>query len=62
MEVPKQLLRLVETWLFAEGWEEIWLTTDPDETMRSVGFYRHLGWCDWKLEPDGDRFMHKKRR
>ena len=43
----------------SEGWEEIWLTTDVDENLRAVGFYRHLGWEDWKFE-DGDRFMRKK--
>ncbi len=57
--IGKRLLSLVEKWLFTEGWKEIWLTTDPDDTMRAVGFYRHLGWRDWKLDPDGDRFMKK---
>ena len=57
--IGRRLLGFVEEWLFAEGWEEIWLTTDPDETFRAVGFYRRLGWRDWKLEPDGDRFMKK---
>jgi ribosomal protein S18 acetylase RimI-like enzyme len=59
--IGKRLLRLVEGWLFSNGWNEIWLTTDPDETLRAVGFYRHLGWIDWKIEPDGDRFMKKRR-
>lgn len=58
--IGKRLLRLVEKWLFSEGWNEIWLTTDPDETIRAVGFYRHLGWMDWKVEPDGDRFMKRR--
>lgn len=57
--IGRRVLTLVEDWLLAEGWHEIWLTTDPDETMRAGGFYRHLGWTDWKLEPDGDRFMRK---
>ena len=57
--IGKRLLTLVEQWLATEGWTEIWLTTDPDETIRAVGFYRHLGWTDWKIEPDGDRFMKK---
>ena len=58
--IGKRLLSLVEDWLFSEGWKEIWLTSDPDETIRAVGFYRHLGWSDWKIEPEGDRFMKKK--
>ena len=58
----KRLLTMVEDWLFSAGWDEIWLTTDPDETVRAVGFYRHLGWRDWKLEPGGgDRYMKKRR-
>ncbi|MEM7392322.1 MAG: GNAT family N-acetyltransferase [Verrucomicrobiota bacterium] len=53
-----QLLQRVEAWLGSEGWNEIWLTTDQDETLRAVGFYRHLGWIDWKFE-HGDRYMKK---
>jgi GNAT superfamily N-acetyltransferase len=56
--IGKQLLRRVEGWLRAEGWREIWLTTDPDERLRAVGFYRHEGWRDWKIE-GGDRYMKK---
>jgi GNAT superfamily N-acetyltransferase len=53
-----RLLRAVETWLFSEGWKEIWLTTDLDPAFRAVGFYRSQGWEDWKLE--ADRFMRKR--
>ena len=56
--IGTELLGLVEDWLRSEGWDEIWLTTDPDETVRAVGFYRHLGWKDWKME-GAARFMHK---
>ena len=59
--IGKRLLATVEEWLFSKGFREIWLTTDSDETVRAVGFYRHLGWVDWKLEPKGDRFMRKAR-
>ena len=58
--IGKELLRLVEQWLFSGGWSEIWLTTDVDESIRAVGFYRHLDWVDWKFD-DGDRFMKKLR-
>ena len=57
--VGRDLIAMVERWLKAEGWKEIWLTTDTDESLRAVGFYRHLGWEDWKIE-DGDRFMRKQ--
>lgn len=56
--IGRQLLRLVEDWLWSHGWKEIWLTTDPDESLRAIGFYRHEGWQDWKIE-DGARYMRK---
>ena len=55
--IGKALLTRIEEWLWSEGWKEIWLTTDLDETDRAVGFYRHLGWKDWKIEKD--RYMKK---
>jgi ribosomal protein S18 acetylase RimI-like enzyme len=57
--IGRQLLGLVENWLESEGWTEIWLTTDTNEDFRAVGFYRHEGWRDWKLE-HGDRYMRKR--
>jgi ribosomal protein S18 acetylase RimI-like enzyme len=57
--IGRRLLSLVEDWLCAAGWQEIWLTTDTDDGFRAVGFYRRLGWCDWKFE-DGNRFMRKQ--
>lgn len=55
--IGRELMRQAEAWLFSHGWKEIWLTTYPDETVRAVGFYRHLGWEDWKMEDD--RYMRK---
>lgn len=57
--IGRKLMSFIENWLWSEDWEEIWLTTDLDETLRAVGFYRHLGWEDWKLEDD--RYMRKRR-
>jgi ribosomal protein S18 acetylase RimI-like enzyme len=57
--IGRRLLTHVEVWLWEAGWEEIWLTTDPDDTARAVGFYRHLGWVDWKL--DRNRYMKKRK-
>ena len=57
--IGKELLRLVEDWLWSEAWEEIWLTTDTNESLRAVGFYRNEGWQDWKIE-HGDRYMRKR--
>jgi len=58
--IGRALLTLAEDWLFEQGHEEAWLTTDPDERFRAVGFYRHCGWRDWKSE-HGDRYMKKSR-
>ncbi|WOO39675.1 GNAT family N-acetyltransferase [Rubellicoccus peritrichatus] len=55
--IGKTLIHQAEAWLFSHGWETIWLTTSTDENYRAVGFYRHLGWSDWKI--DIDRFMRK---
>ena len=57
--IGRELMSLVESWLWAEGWTEIWLTTDPDEAARAVGFYRKIGWEDWKI--DGSRYMRRLR-
>jgi len=59
MGIGRQLITSVETWLWDEGWNCIWLTTDLDPTFRAVGFYKQLGWQDWKLEKD--RYMRKYR-
>jgi len=54
-----QLMKRAETWLFEQGCDPLWLTTYLEEDARAVGFYRHLGWKDWKIEVD--RFMRKWR-
>ena len=58
--IGAELLRRVEKWLWATGWEEIWLTTDIDVTLRAYGFYKNCGWEDWKIE-NGLRYMIKTR-
>ena len=59
--IGRQLMHRVESWSFDHEWREIWLTTDVDESLRAVGFYRHLGWRDWKIV-NGDRYMKKINR
>lgn len=59
--VGRALMARVEGWLAAEGCRETWLTTDVDENDRAVGFYKRLGWTDWKFE-HGDRYMRKRLR
>ena len=55
--IGRELMRLVEEWLWSQDWSEIWLSTYLDPDVRAVGFYRHLGWDDWKM--DEDRYMRK---
>ena len=42
--IGKNLLMRVQSWLFSEGHEEIWLYATPDPNIRAYGFYRKLGW------------------
>jgi GNAT superfamily N-acetyltransferase len=44
MGIGKSLLTRVQTWLFSEGHEEIWLLANPDPNIRAHTFYRKLGW------------------
>jgi ribosomal protein S18 acetylase RimI-like enzyme len=58
-EIGRARMNDVEAWLASCGRKEIWLTTGTDETLRAVGFYRHLGREGWKFQ-DGDRLMRKQ--
>ena len=51
-----RLMRLAQDWLWASGCTRAWLTTDIDTRLRAYGFYRRLGWTDWKIE-NGLRWM-----
>jgi len=42
--VGGQLLAKVQSWLFSQGYEAIWLRASPDAGTRAHGFYRRLGW------------------
>lgn len=57
--VGRGLLSRVEQWLGSQGCERIWLTTDMDPSLRAYGFYRQLGWQDWKQD-DNLRYMEKQ--
>ena len=48
--VGGRLMALAGEWLTASGCKRAWLTTDLDTTLRAYGFYRKLGWTDWKIE------------
>jgi GNAT superfamily N-acetyltransferase len=49
----RALMAEAEAWLFAQGADEIWLTTGSDPAIRANGFYRHLGWQEDGTTQDG---------
>jgi ribosomal protein S18 acetylase RimI-like enzyme len=51
-----KLMASAEEWLAASGCKRAWLSTDLDIRLRAYGFYRKLGWTDWKIER-GNRYM-----
>lgn len=56
--IGSRLLSMVERWLFANGNDRIWLTTDIDTKLRAYSFYRKNGWRDSEVK-DGLRYMVK---
>jgi ribosomal protein S18 acetylase RimI-like enzyme len=60
MGIGSKLLGLVEEWLFYFGWDEIWLTTDMDTTLRAFGFYLKHGWTDSGVK-NGNKYMTRKK-
>jgi ribosomal protein S18 acetylase RimI-like enzyme len=55
--IGRRLMERVEEWLSSRRWKRIWLTTHLDDRHRAVGFYRNLGWKDWKT--GSVRYMKK---
>ena len=55
------LMRRAEDWLYAQGWQEIWLVTGGDQELRANRFYHRLGWIVAGEERDGQvRFIKRK--
>lgn len=48
----KALLERALDWLWSEGCESIWLTTEPGS--RAAGFYTHLGWRATEITEKGE--------
>ncbi len=42
--IGKKLMIHLQDWLWSFGHKELWLWSNPDNTVRAHGFYRHLGW------------------
>ena len=59
--IGKCLLARVQTWLFSEGHDEIWLYANPDPGVRAYGFYRKLGWRAAGSQRGEDEVMTLRR-
>lgn len=55
----RALLDACEAWLAQRGCQRVWLLTDADLQVRANGFYRHLGWQDEGVQPDGQTLFVK---
>jgi GNAT superfamily N-acetyltransferase len=49
----RALLAEAAAWLFARGWEEIWLTTGADAPGANA-FYRRVGWREDGIAENGE--------
>ena len=57
----RRLMAEAEDWLFGQGWDQIWLATGGDESLRALGFYGHLGWVPAGVLDDGQiRFVKRQ--
>ena len=50
----RSLMQAAETWLWSKGFDEIWLLTGNDPSLRAYGFYQHLGWIFSEVITEGD--------
>ncbi len=56
--IGRELLRLVTARLHALGHKRLFLGCSPDSTVRSHGFYRHLGWLSTgTIDSNGDEVL-----
>lgn len=58
--IGRNLLDEAEKWLAERGCAQIWLETDSNPRVRANGFYRHLGWTESNIQPDGQVKFIKK--
>lgn len=56
--IGKELLRLVTTKLHSLGHQRLFLGCAADPSVRSYGFYRHLGWRpSGEIDSHGDEIL-----
>lgn len=51
--IGRALMKAVEEGLRAAGVTQVWLSTGSAQSLRAIGFYRHLGWTDRGHLEDG---------
>lgn len=57
----RALLHAAEEWLFAAGWETIWLETAQEPHFRAHHVYRNAGWHFIRSADHGDVRYEKRR-
>jgi hypothetical protein len=55
------LLRVAEDWLFAAGWQTIWLATGQEPHLRAHRLYQATGWTLAGPADHGDVRYEKQR-
>jgi len=50
--IGSRLMALVESWMFEQGLDELWLVTAPG--TRAERLYRRRGWASQGLKPSGE--------
>ena len=59
--IGRRLIAEAEGWLFGQGWDQIWLSIGSDESLRVLGFCRHLGWVPAGVLDNGQVRFVKRR-
>jgi len=59
--IGRRLMAEAESWLFQQGWDQIWLAAGSDESLRAWGFYLHLGWVPAGVLDNGQVRFVKRR-
>jgi GNAT superfamily N-acetyltransferase len=57
--IGRALLDVAESWLFSNGWQEIWLLTGVDPSLRAHGVYRAAGWLPGEAEDGQVRYTKR---
>jgi len=55
----RQLHQIMVSWLWSQGLERLWLTTDPH--TRAQEFYEAAGWQQIGTEPNGELYFELRR-